>query len=72
MIKCRVIKEFSLENFDKLVDIKRKNIDKYGKLFVGDTFKCDKDMVEYLTRKNDKNAIVVKIIELETEKKNKE
>ena len=65
MIKCEVIKEFTLKRFNELKDIKRKNFDTKGKLYVGDTFKCDEDMVKYLTGNNDEGEVVVKVIEIE-------
>ena len=67
MIKCEVIKEFTLEKFNELVDIKRKSIDIKGKLFVGDTFECNEDMVKYLTGNNEQGKTVVKVIEVEPE-----
>ena len=71
MIKCEVIEKFDLKDFDKLVDIQRKAIDVKGKLFVGDTFKCEKEMAEYLTGNNALGKTVVKIIEVEPVKKEK-
>ena len=68
MFKCQVISDFSLARYDELIDIERKSINEYGKLFVGDRFKCKKEMGEYLLGKNDKGAIVVKIIEIIPEK----
>ena len=68
MIKVEVIKEFTLEKFDELENIKRKGNDIKGKLFVGDTFECDKDMCDYLMGQNRSNSVVVKVIEVEPEK----
>ena len=66
MITCEVIKEFTLNDYDKIKDtIKRRSIDVEGKLLVGDTFKCDKEMAEYLTGKNEEGYVVVTIIEVE-------
>lgn len=64
MIKCEVIKNFSLKEFDKLKNIQRKNLDTKGKLYVGDTFDCDKKMADYLTGNNLKGDVVVKVIEV--------
>lgn len=64
MIRCEVIKHFTLEKFNELRDIQRKGIDVKGHLYVGDTFECDKKMAEYLTGKNEKGDVVVKIIEV--------
>lgn len=68
MIKCEVIKEFTLERFNELKNIKRKTFDTKGKLYVGDTFECDEKMVDYLTGNNPLNKVVVKVIEVVPEK----
>lgn len=74
MIKCEVIENFTLKDFDKLVELKRgtsKNKD--GELYVADTFECEKEMAEYLTGKNALEKTVVKILEVEPVKEeNKE
>lgn len=72
MIKVEVIENFDLKDFDKLKNIQRKNSDVKGRLFVGDTFQCDKEMADYLTGNNALNKIVVKVIEIEPKKENKE
>lgn len=64
IIRCESIKQFTLAEFDKIKNIVRKTVEKDGMLFVGDTFECDKKMAEYLTGKNDKGNVVVKIIEI--------
>lgn len=68
MIKCEVTKEFTLERFDELKNIQRRRIDTKGKLYVGDTFSCTKEMADYLMGKNLKGDVVVKVIEVEPEK----
>ena len=68
MIKCEVIKEFTLGKFDELKNIKRKRIDTKGKLYEGDTFECTEEMYKYLTGTNDKGITVVKVIEVVPEK----
>ena len=68
MIKCEVIREFTLEEFDKLKNIKRKNLDTKGRLYVEDTFECDKAMADYLMGGNKDKEVVVKVIEVEPEK----
>lgn len=65
MIKCEVIEQFTLKDFEKLSNIKRKSIEVKGTLFVGDTFECDEEMVEYLTGKNEEGKTVIKVIEIE-------
>jgi len=67
MIKCEVIKEFTLEKFDELKNIQRKGIDTKGKLYVGDTFECSKEMANYLTGNNKNGDVVVRIIEVKPE-----
>lgn len=68
MIRVEVIEQFTLKDFYKLNNIKRKSIDVKGTLFVGDTFECDEDMVKYLTGSNERGKTVVKVIEVEPEK----
>lgn len=63
MVKCRVIKDFTLKDFDKLVDIKRKSLEQKGKLFLGDTFECTDEMAKYLLGDNDSQSVVIEIIE---------
>ena len=70
MICCEVIKDFTLEKFGELENIKRKKIDTKGKLYIGDTFKCTKEMADYLMGKNLKGNVVVKVIEIIPEKDN--
>lgn len=64
MIRCKVIEQFTLKDFDKLSNIKRKSIEEKGKLFVGDEFECDEKMASYLTGDNEKKKVVVKVIEV--------
>ena len=55
---------FSLEDFYRIRNIKRKNSynNKEGFLYTGDTFECDKLLFEYLSGENDTKKQVVKII----------
>lgn len=71
MIKCEVIKEFTLERFNELKNIVRKKVFDYEdkKLYLGDTFECDKDMCDYLMGSNDKGKTVIRIIEIVPEVK---
>lgn len=69
MIKVEAIENFTLEKFDELKNIVRHSgYDKYGFLNKGDTFECTKEMAEYLTGSNIKGKIVVKVIEVISEK----
>lgn len=71
MIKCQVIKEFTLERFDELKNIVRKRVETKGKLYVDDTFECDEDLAKYLMGNNEKGSTVVKIIEVDPKIKSK-
>lgn len=64
MVKCEVTKNFTLEKFDELENLKRKSINERGSLFVGDTFCCNQEMADYLTGNNAKKSVVVKILEV--------
>lgn len=70
MKKCEVIEDFSLNEFDKLKNIKRKSLDVKGKLFVEDVFECDDKMANYLLGDNPLERQVVKVIETEDNKTN--
>lgn len=65
MIKVECIKDFTLKDFNKLENIKRRSIANVGHLYVGDTFECNEDMVKYLTGDNKDKEVVVKVIEVE-------
>lgn len=64
MIKCEVIENFSLKEFDKLKIIERKGKDTRGQLNKGDIFECDEEMARYLTGENPLNKVVIKVIEV--------
>lgn len=68
MIRVEVIKKFDLARFDELKNIERKKKDVKGSLFVGDTFECTQDLVEYLTGGNRFNEAFVKVIEINPKK----
>ena len=68
MIKVEAIKPFTLGKFNEITNIVRKGADTPGQLNVGDTFECTQEMAEYLTGKNNKGMVVVKIIEVIPEK----
>jgi len=70
MIKCEVIKKFSLKKFNELKKLVRATSRKdEGRLFIGDVFECDKEMADYLTGNNIKKDVVVKILEVIPEEK---
>lgn len=64
MIKVEAIEDFSLREFEKVVDLERKGKEKTGFIFKGDVFKCDADLCEYLCGKNALNKAVVQVIEV--------
>ena len=66
MVKAITIKQFSLEEFDKLKNVKRANTDKdkKGTLYLNDTFNCDEEMAKYLTGENSKKERVIQILEV--------
>lgn len=68
MIRCEVIENFNLKEFDKLKIIERKGQDTKGQLTKGDIFECDEEMAKYLTGNNALNKTVVKVIEVKPEK----
>ena len=68
MIRVKSIDEFTLEDFDKLKNIKRARYDGKGKIFKDDTFECNKEMCDYLLGNNKLNKPVVKVIEVIPEK----
>ena len=72
MVKVEVIEKFTLKEFDKLKNLKRGTAnDKYGELYVTDTFECDDEMAKYLTGNNALNKVVVKVVEVEPKKDSK-
>ena len=68
LVKVEAIKQFTLGKFDEITNIVRKSADTKGMLYVGDTFECTQEMAEYLTGKNDRGNVVVKIVEVIPEK----
>lgn len=68
MIRCEVIKKFTLKEFEKLKDVEKVGNRNKDEFDVKDTFKCDKKMADYLTGENPYNEVVVKVIEVEPEK----
>lgn len=68
MIRCEVIENFNLKEFDKLKIIERKGPDTKGQLTKGDIFECDEEMAKYLTGENPLKKVVVEVIEVKEEK----
>lgn len=69
MVKVEVIEKFSLEAFDELKNVVRRNGGEKGKLNVGDTFECSESMADYLTGNNAYSKVVVKVLEVIPEEK---
>lgn len=69
MVKVRVIEDFYLARFVELKNIIRKARNENGKLFIGDTFECTKELADYLLGKNPKQRAFVEVIEVIPEKK---
>jgi len=64
VVRCEVIEKFTLGEFDKLKNLKRKSLDTKGTLYVGDTFECDDKMAKYLTGGNALKKVVIKVLEI--------
>lgn len=71
MVKVEAIEEFTLKKFNELKNIKRADKDEKGKIFKGDIFECDKQMLKYLLGDNPVEKVVVEVIEVIPEKKEK-
>ena len=71
MIKVEAIKDFTLERFDEITNLKRKYPISGKLLKAGDTFECKKDLLDYLMGNNDRKIQVVTIIEIIPDKKSK-
>jgi hypothetical protein len=67
MIKVEVIENFTLEDYNKLKNVKKVISRKENEFGARDTFECDEKMVDYLTGNNALNKVVVKVIEVEPE-----
>jgi hypothetical protein len=68
MIKVEVIENFTLEDYNKLKNVKKVISRKENEFGARDTFECDGKMVDYLTGNNALNKVVVKVIEVEPKK----
>lgn len=71
MIKCEVIKKFTLKKFNKLKDVEKVGNRNKDEFDVKDTFKCEKEMADYLMGKNPYNEVVIKVLEVEPKKETK-
>ena len=64
MIKVEVIENFTLEDYNKLKNVKKVISRKENEFGARDTFECDEKMVDYLTGNNALNKVVVRVIEV--------
>lgn len=64
MVKVEVTEDFTLGRFNELKNIVRKSQDKPGKLFKGDVFECEEDLVNYLSGDNALKKSFVKVVEI--------
>lgn len=64
MIKVIAIRDFTLNDFDKIKIEKRANKDNEGHLYKDDIFTCDATMANYLLGNNDSKSVVVRVIEI--------
>lgn len=65
VIRVEVTEAFTFSRFNEIADtIIRKGRDEYGALNKGDTFWCNKDILEYLMGNNKMKRTFVRIIEV--------
>lgn len=69
MVKVEVVKNFTLEEFNKLENVEKIINRKPNEFGTGDKFECTQEMADYLMGKNDKGVTVVKVIEIIPEPK---
>lgn len=68
MIKLKALENFTLERFNEIQDIERAGKEQKNWINKNDTFKCGKDLADYLLGDNPLKRPVVKVIEIESEK----
>lgn len=68
MIKLKALENFTLERFNEIQDIERAGKEQKNWINKNDTFKCGKDLADYLLGDNPLKRPVVKVIEIEPEK----
>ena len=69
MIKLKALENFTLERFNEIQDIERAGKEQKNWINKNDTFKCGKDLADYLLGDNPLKRPVVKVIEIEPEVK---
>lgn len=71
VVLARVLKEFTLGEFDKIHIVKRVCHDMPGHLYPGDEFECDQEMANYLKGDNKYKTAYIEILQIIPEKKKK-
>ena len=66
MIKLQALENFTLERFNEIQDIERAGREQKNWINKNDTFKCSKDLADYLLGDNPLKRPVVKVIEVKT------
>ena len=64
VIKVRTISPFTLKDYNKLSNVEKLFNREPNAFDVGDTFECDEEMAQYLTGKNEQGLVVVEIVEV--------
>ena len=71
MIRCEVTRSFTLGKYKELINVVKVITRKENEFDKGDTFECDEEMAKYLTGNNANGDVVVRIIEVVPEEKEK-
>lgn len=64
MVKVQAIIEFTYKKYDKIKKLESKTKKEKGKIFKDDIFEIDDEEALYLTGKNDKGIVAVKVLEV--------
>lgn len=62
MVKVQAIIDFTYKKYDKIQNLESKDKKEKGKIFDGDIFEIDDEEALYLTGKNDKGIVAVKVL----------
>lgn len=64
MVKVQAIIDFTYKNYDKIQNLESVDEKEEGKIFDGDIFEIENEEALYLTGKNDKGIVAVKVLEV--------
>lgn len=64
MVKVQAIIDFTYKNYDKIQNLESVDEKEEGKIFDGDIFEIENEEALYLTGKNDKDIVAVKVLEI--------